>query len=71
MDALPISSVHRNAYLYPTGFLFVHGFTNFRHFTLEKNGGVCLPYDRGVNRIKYASYGHIHFLSKNAGLILE
>ena len=27
LTALSVSSVHGTAYLYPTGFLFVHGFT--------------------------------------------
>jgi hypothetical protein len=38
-NALPISGT---AYLYPTGFLFVHGFTILCHFTLKKNGGIRL-----------------------------
>ena len=38
-DALPISGT---AYLYPTGFLFIHRVTYFCHFTLKKNRGIRL-----------------------------
>jgi hypothetical protein len=41
-DALSTSSVHGSVYTYPTGFLFVHGFTDYLRFTLKKNRGVRL-----------------------------
>jgi hypothetical protein len=51
MDALSISSVHGSAYSYPMGFLFVHGFTDDRRFTLKKNGGVRLHMDMIVTEV--------------------
>jgi len=41
-DALSISIVHGSAYRCPMDFLFDHGFTDSRRFTLKKNGGVRL-----------------------------